>query len=119
MARLGRFGKFGRSFGRGASIARTGVGAGGGFAVGDNMMFWMTDRPIWKFSPEVCQLMIDQLLEAMSKALVSGVVEYRVGSRSLRRFTLKELQDLLGFWMGQLEDALMGGRAKRGAPTDI
>jgi hypothetical protein len=83
--------------------------------------FWpIPTRPIWGFPVWQCQEMIDQILAAMSKALASGVVQYNVGSRGLRRFTLKELQDLLAFWTAQLEAAMMGGAivARRGIPTD-
>ena len=70
--------------------------------------------------PWLCQEMIDEILSAMRKALATGVVEYRIGSRGLRRFTLKELSDLLGFWKNQLESSLFGASiiAKRGVPTD-
>jgi hypothetical protein len=64
--------------------------------------------------------MIDAVLAAMSKALVSGVVEYSIGSRRLRRFTLKELQDLLLFWTNQLLAVEYGSGiiCRRGVPTD-
>jgi hypothetical protein len=64
--------------------------------------------------------MIDAILDGMRKAMATGVVEYRIGSRSLRRFTIRELQDLLGFWTNMLEAAIYGGSiiARRGCPTD-
>lgn len=74
----------------------------------------------WIYPPWLCQQMIEEILVAMSKAMASGVVEYRIGSRGLRRYSLKELQDLLGFWNNMLEAANYGSSiiAKRGAPTD-
>jgi len=93
---------------------------GGGIDIGGGRTFWMVQKP-WRFPPELCQEMIEQVMEAMSKALASGVVEYRVGSRSLRRFTMKELQDFLLFWTNQLEASIMGGSivARRAAPCDV
>lgn len=87
-----------------------------------NIDFWETDRGTFYYlTPYLCQEMIDQIMEAMQKALVSGVVEYKIGSRGLKRFTMKELQDLLGFWLNQLEAAVWGGSivARRGVPCDV
>jgi hypothetical protein len=74
----------------------------------------------WIYPPALCQEMIDAILDGMRKAMATGVVEYRIGSRSLRRFTIRELQDLLGFWTNMLEAAIYGGSiiARRGCPTD-
>lgn len=74
----------------------------------------------WLYPPWLCEQMIEAVREAMVKALATGVAEYRVGSRSLRRFSLKELQDLLGFWTNMLEAGMYGGSiiARRGCPTD-
>lgn len=86
-----------------------------------NIDFWETDRGTFYYiTPWMCQEMIDQIMEAMQKALVSGVVEYKIGSRGLKRFTMKDLQDLLGFWLNQLEAAIYGGSviARRACPTD-
>lgn len=83
--------------------------------------FWETDgRTFYYLTPQICQDMLDQIMQAMSKALVSGVVEYKIGSRGLRRFSMKDLQDLLGFWLNQLEAAMYGGSivARRSIPTD-
>ena len=83
--------------------------------------FWvMPVRPPWGFGLVFCQQMRDEILVAMSKALASGVVEYHVGSRGLKRFTLKELQDLLIFWTNQLQAEIMGSGiiVRRGIPTD-
>lgn len=101
------------------------MGRGAGQRIGQtsplNINFWDVDgRTFYYLTPQLCQGMIDQVLEAMQKALVSGVVEYKVGSRGLKRFTMKELQDLLGFWLNQLEAATWGGSivARRSVPTD-
>jgi hypothetical protein len=84
-----------------------------------------TSRPFWEvsmgggvtFPPAVCRAMIEEVMQAMQRALSSGVVEYRVGSRSLRRFTLKELMELLAFWQMQLQVS-QGLSARRAVPTD-
>ena len=69
---------------------------------------------------EICIKMIEQILVAMDKALATGVVEYHVGSRGLKRFTLKELMDLLAWWTRQKEIAIWGSGiiARRSVPTD-
>lgn len=90
-----------------------------GIAAEESVGFWpVPARSTWTYyTPELCQHMIDAILHAMEKALQSGVAEYRVGSRGLKRFSLKELQDLLGFWTDLLE-VQAGGRARRVCPTD-
>ena len=60
------------------------------------------------FPLEVCQAQIDAILVALNRALESGVVEYHIGSRGLKRFTLKELQDYLTFWLNRQNDAALG-----------
>ena len=82
--------------------------------------FWIVTRPPWGFDVETCQRMIDAVLAAMTKALASGVVEYHIGSRGLKRFTVKELQDLLLFCPNQLQAAIYGSSiiCRRGVPTD-
>lgn len=73
------------------------------------------------FDPELINQMINAILQAMSKAISSGVAEYHVGSRGLKRFTLKELTDLLAFWKQQELLTANGGSsmmARRGVPTD-
>jgi hypothetical protein len=56
----------------------------------------------------------------MSKLLSTGVSEYHVGSRGVKKFTLKELQDILAWWQWQLQTAMVGSSiiAKRAIPTD-
>lgn len=97
------------------------MGAAAAAVTPTNINFWETNGGVfYVLTPYLCQEMIDQVLEAMQKALVSGVVEYKVGSRGLKRFTMKDLQDLLGFWLNQLEASIWGGSiiARRSIPTD-
>jgi hypothetical protein len=90
--------------------SRTGIG------------FW----PIPKLGPrstipaDICQEMIDATLEAIRKALASGVQAYNVGSRGLTRISLADLLKALEFWEKQLELAEGGSSiiAKRVIPTD-
>jgi hypothetical protein len=88
------------------------------------LAFWETP-PISSLSllypPALCQEMIAATLQAMTKALSSGVVQYNVGSRGLRRFTLAELKDFLSFWNTMLDASIWGGSivARRGIPTDV
>jgi hypothetical protein len=72
---------------------------------------------------DICIQMRDSVLAAMQAALASGVVEYHVGSRGLKRFTLKELQDLLSFWQNAANDAALGPasaiQSRRAVPCDV
>jgi hypothetical protein len=59
---------------------------------------------------------------AIKAALSSGVQEYHVGSRGLKRYTLAELQSMLDYWIARANDALWGGssmKCKRGVPCDV
>lgn len=87
---------------------------------GTTLQFWILPRPPWLFSPELCIAMIKEIQGCMVKALSTGVVEYTVGSRQVRRFTLKELQDFLAWWQWQLQTAMTGSSivARRAIPTD-
>lgn len=72
---------------------------------------------------DFCILMRDEVLAAIQRALKSGVVEYHVGSRGLKRFTLGELQDALEFWIRSADDAALGIssaiQSRRAAPCDV
>lgn len=87
------------------------------------LTFWETP-PISSltrlYPPSLCQEMIVATLEAMRRALASGTVEYHIGSRGLKRFTLAELKDFLGFWNTMLDASIWGGSivARRAIPTD-
>ena len=84
------------------------------------MYFWLIPKPPWIFSSDVCLKMIAQIQEGMVKAMATGVAEYTVGSRSVKRFSLRELQDLLAWWQWQLQTAMIGSSivARRAIPTD-
>jgi hypothetical protein len=62
------------------------------------------------------------LIESMYRALDSGAQEYQVGSRMLKRYSLKEMQDMFDFLdrLGLPDDAGRSGRmfARRIMPTD-
>jgi hypothetical protein len=64
-----------------------------------------------------------EVSEAMRKAMQSGVAEYHVGSRGLKRYTLKELQDLYAFWTHEAStnegDPASSIKCKRGIPCDV
>jgi hypothetical protein len=93
-----------------------------------------TGRPFWEipvatyhsssisylYPASLCKEMINATMDAMRKALATGVVEYHVGSRGLKRFTLAELKDFLGFWNNMWDASMWGGSivARRAIPTD-
>lgn len=58
---------------------------------------------------QYCMARIWDAAEAIRKATISGVVEYHIGSRGLKRFTLAELQDSYAFWKNAAQDALAEG----------
>lgn len=82
--------------------------------------FWPIPSPPWIFSVADCYGMITQVQECMRELLSTGVSEYHVGSRGVKKFTLKELQDLLAWWQWQLQTATIGSSiiARRAIPTD-
>lgn len=82
--------------------------------------FWPIPSPPWIFSPEVCYAMIAEVQQCMTKLLETGVSEYHVGSRGVKKFTLGELQNLLAWWQWQLQTAIAGSSiiARRAIPTD-
>jgi hypothetical protein len=54
----------------------------------------------------------------------SGVVEYHVGSRGLKRFTLSDFQHAFEFWSNAANDALVAGlgsaiQSRRAVPCDV
>jgi hypothetical protein len=67
--------------------------------------------------------MIKQILEAMKTALANGgVVEYHVGSRGLKRYSIGDLNNLLNGWTKRQESALFGQSGiitRRVMPMDI
>lgn len=78
--------------------------------------FW--EPPTGRISPAYSQAMIAEIKLAMHRVLSSGVVEYSIGSRSLKRFTLKDLQDFLNFWSSSELTGGSGMVAKRAVPSD-
>jgi len=71
--------------------------------------------------PDICQEMIDEILDAIRRTLKSGVQQYHVGSRGLQYISLNDLLKALDFWTKQLELAQTGSSiiCKRGIPTDV
>jgi hypothetical protein len=83
---------------------------------------------IWPPPPSVymdyatCIQMRNLVATAIQNALASGVQSYHIGSRSLSRYSLAELQNMLTFWITRANDALNGGssaRVRRGSPCDV
>jgi hypothetical protein len=82
--------------------------------------FWpIPDRP-WLLSREICRKMIFQIQDAMLLLLSTGVAEYHVGSRGVKRFSMRDLNDLLQWWQWQSQTTETGSAiiAKRAVPTD-
>lgn len=80
-------------------------------------------RPYVGWSVAYCIERRDAVVAAIDRAVESGVAEYHIGSRGLKRFTLKELTDLLHFWMNAANDAAMGVagssiQSRRAIPCD-
>lgn len=87
---------------------------------GTTLQFWVLPKPPWIFRPELCLAMIAEIQGCMVKAMATGVMEYTVGSRQVKRFALKDLQNLLAWWQWQLQTAMVGSSivARRAIPTD-
>jgi hypothetical protein len=85
--------------------------------------FWDISYPRGGFPYDICILKRDAVLAAMDKVLASGVEEYHVGSRGLKRLSLKDLQDLLKFWTNAANDAALGIssaiQSRRAVPCDV
>ena len=80
-------------------------------------------RPYTGFPLDFCLAQRDAVAAALMRAVESGVVEYHIGSRGLKRFSLKELQDLLMFWSNAANDAALGVagssiQSRRAVPCD-
>ena len=71
----------------------------------------------------ICIVRRDEAIAAYDRALKSGVVEYHVGSRGLKRFTLKELLDAVNYWVNAANDAALGAssaiQSRRAIPCDV
>jgi hypothetical protein len=85
--------------------------------------FWPVVVNPGGFTYEFAILCRDEVVVALRKAIAGGTVEYHVGSRGLKRFTLKELQDLLVFWNNAAADAALGVssaiQTRRAIPCDV
>jgi hypothetical protein len=65
-----------------------------------------------------------EVAEAMRKCMASGgVQEYHIGSRGLKRYTLKDLQDLYAFWTNEANTCMdfppSSIQCRRGIPCDV
>jgi hypothetical protein len=84
--------------------------------------FWVITRPSGGFPYDYCILQRDATMAAINKVLTSGVEEYHVGSRGLKRLSLKDLMDYLQFWINAANDAALGYssaiQTRRGVPCD-
>ena len=63
-------------------------------------------------------------LEALMKVLASGVEEYHVGSRGLKRLSLEDLRKLLDYWTNAAAAVSPSGvvsaiQTRRGVPCDV
>jgi hypothetical protein len=85
--------------------------------------FWVTTPPSGGFTFEYCILQRDAVMAAINKVLASGVEEYHVGSRGLKRLSLKDLRDWLQFWLNAANDAALGFssaiQTRRAVPCDV
>jgi hypothetical protein len=78
--------------------------------------------PVSALDYAFCIMMRDMVATAIQAALKSGVQEYHVGSRGLKRYALPDLQNMLEYWIARANDALWGGssmKCKRGVPCDV
>jgi hypothetical protein len=85
--------------------------------------FWPVPAGTAVIDLDYCLTARWEVAEAIRRATASGVVEYHVGSRGLRRFSLKELQDLYAFWSNAANDAAVAGagsaiQSRRVIPCD-
>jgi hypothetical protein len=73
---------------------------------------------------DYCIQALNEAAEALRRAAASGVVEYHIGSRGLKRFTVAELKDLYAFWKEELQNVLLEGagssiQTRRAVPCDV
>jgi len=97
---------------------------GGSAAYAPRISFWPIPVGSVIVDLEYCLIARSEVAEALRKAVASGVVEYHIGSRGLKRFTLKELQDLFAFWSNAANDAAAVGlgsaiQSRRAVPCDV
>jgi hypothetical protein len=95
-----------------------------GVAEGATISFYPIPVGTGFLTVEYCLTALGEVAEALRRSVASGVVEYHIGSRGLKRFTLKELQDLFAFWKNAANDAMAAGfgsaiQTKRAVPCDV
>jgi hypothetical protein len=96
----------------------------GGATSTTSISFWPVPEGTQPIDLQYCLTARYEVAEAIRRATASGVVEYHVGSRGLRRFTLEELTKLYAFWSNACNDALMEGlgsaiQSRRAVPCDV
>ena len=91
-------------------------GSGSGFPV-------PPDIPTGDWTYEYCIYARNCAAQALVAATNSGVLEYHVGSRGLKRYSLRELQDIIQFWSNAAADAALGTysaiQCRRAVPCDV
>jgi len=75
-------------------------------------------------TPDYIVAMQAATFEAIQKTLSSGVQEYHVGSRGLKRLSLKDLQDLFDYWRNAAgaigpNGTMSAIQTRRGVPCDV
>jgi hypothetical protein len=73
---------------------------------------------------DYCIQAINEAAEAIRRATSSGVVEYNIGSRGLKRFTIAELKEAYTFWKDELQNVMLEGagssiQSRRAVPCDV
>jgi hypothetical protein len=73
---------------------------------------------------DYCIEAINEAAEALRRAAASGVVEYNIASRGLKRYTIAELKDLYAFWKDELQNVALEGlgssiQTRRAVPCDV
>lgn len=87
---------------------------------GETVAWWPVPRSTRGIDAATAQQMIDDIIAAMSKIINSGTSEYKIGSRGLKRLSLRELRDLLDWWNQTKDDILSGSsiKSRRAMPID-
>jgi hypothetical protein len=92
---------------------------GGGTAI-QTVIFYTVPSIV---TVEYCIEALGEVAEALRKAAASGVVEYHIGSRGLKRFSVAELKDLYAFWKNEAQNVALEGlgssiQSRRAVPCD-
>jgi len=79
--------------------------------------------PVGDWTYEFCVYARNCATKALMAALNSGVFEYHIGSRGLKRYSLKELEAVIQFWSNAAADAALGTysaiQCRRAVPCDV